>query len=97
MVDTQKYQKMEAIEELLDDYDLIIAGLEANIALRNLRIQTLESKLKMDKPANVKVIGYKRLLGFKKEAHFNELKKITYQQYQDGLREKLNNIKRGKE
>lgn len=98
MFDIQKYQKIEAVEELFDDYDLMIASLDAENALKNMRIQILEDKLlKLDEPANVKVEGYRRLFNFKDEAHFTELKKITYQSYQDGLRERLTNIKRGEE
>lgn len=94
MLDIQKYQKTEAIEELLDDYDLIIANLDADISLKNLRMELLEAKLKIRKPANTKLFGYLRLMKFKKEAHLAELKKITYRHYQDGLREKLNALKK---
>ena len=95
MLDISRYQKMEAIEELLDEYDLVIASLDAAIVLGNLRIQIIESKLKLNRPANSKAIGYLRLIGFKKEAHINELRRITYRQYQDGLRERLDDSNRG--
>lgn len=97
MLNMQKYQTMEAIEDLLDDYDLLIASLDAEIALINEKNQIIESKMKVHKPPHEKVFGYQRLTENKKEFDFHELMKQTYQQYQDGLREKLNNIQRGEE
>ena len=94
MLNIREYQKIEAIEELLDDYDLIMATLDADISLKKLRVELLETKLKIRKPANQKLFGYLRLMKFKKEAHLAELKKITYRHYQDGLHEKLNDLKK---
>jgi len=96
MPDIQKYQKMEAIEELLDDYDLMIANLDATMALINKRISSLRSRLKVRKPANVRLAGYVRLIEYRKAFHLDEIKKITIEHYQDGLNEKMNHLKRGK-
>ncbi len=96
MLDMQKYQNMEAIEELLDDYDLMIASLDATMILINQRTGALRSRLQVRKPANVKLAGYMRLIEFRKAFHLSEIKKITIEHYQDGLNEKMNDLKRGK-
>lgn len=96
MLDIQKYQAMEAIEDLLDEYNLVIANLDADIALKALRILHMESKLKMRKPANAKRFGYLRIMLFKKAIHLNELRKLTYRHYRDGLLEKLQTVKQAK-
>src|SRR5258706_6303248 len=97
MMDMHKYDKTEAIEQLLDDCDLIIASLDAQIALKNLRIQFAESKMKLRRPPNVKIFGYLRIMKFKKAILDSELKKLTYRHYQDVLHEKLNDVKEGKQ
>lgn len=96
MPDIQKYQKMEAIEELLDDYDLMIANLDATMILINQRSGALRSRLQVRKPANVKLTGYMRLIEFRKAFHLSEIKKITIEHYQDGLNEKMKDLRRGK-
>ncbi len=96
MPDIQKYQKMEAIEELLDDYDLMIANLDATMILIDQRTRTLRSRLQVRKPANVKLTGYMRLIEFRKAFHLSEIKKITIEHYQDGLNEKMKDLRRGK-
>jgi hypothetical protein len=95
MPDIQKYQKMEAIEELLDDYDVMIANLDAAMTLIDQRTRTLRSRLRVRKPANVKLTGYMRLIEFRKAFHLSEIKKITIEHYQDGLNEKMKDL-RGK-
>jgi hypothetical protein len=85
---------MEAVEDLLSDYDLILASLDAEAALISEKVQILEAKIKVHKPAYEKVYGYQRLVEYKNEIHFHELIKLTYQQYQDNLHEKLKILKR---
>jgi len=96
MLNMKKYQTMEAIEDLLDDYDLAIANLDADMALKELRIGLTEAKLKSRKSANIKRFGYLRIMAFREAIHFSAMRRLIYRHYQDGLHERLRNIKRSK-
>ena len=48
------------------------------MALQKHRIELTEEKMKAKKPANVKVLGYLRLMKFKESNHLSDLKKLTY-------------------
>ena len=89
MLNIRAYERTEAIEELLDDYDLHIARLEAESALKRLRIQVAEAKLATRKPPHLRVVLYLRIVKLKKGIHLNDLRQLTYRHYQDALRERL--------
>jgi ParB-like chromosome segregation protein Spo0J len=93
MLNLATYEKAEAVEALMDDYDLSIATLDADIALTQVRMQKLLSRLKKNKPANAKRLMYQRLMSFKKTVLHQELKKLTYLHYQDGLKERLRQLR----
>lgn len=94
MLNMNNYQIIEAIQDLLDDYELVLSRLDSEISSINEKNQILEARMLNHKPAHEKVFGYQVLLGYKKEIHFHELMKLTYQQYQDDLHEKLRLVKR---
>jgi len=95
MLDMKQYDRAEAIEELLDDCDLTIATLDAEVALKRLRIQFAESKLKLRRPASRKIFGYLRITRITKEIFEIELKRLAFRHRRDVLHDKLRDAKQG--
>jgi len=93
MLNIAKYQKVEAIQELQTDYEMMIAMLDAEINLNRERIKHVQERMKLKKSADIKVAGYLRLMKFNKAIHLAEMKRLTYLHYQDGLSDKLKELK----
>lgn len=95
-INIKKYLKTEAVEELIDDHDLIVASLQANIDLKTQKIEQVEKRLTKIKPANHRLFGYTHIQRFKEAQHLSEMKKLTLFHYQDGLRQRLDELNKEK-
>jgi hypothetical protein len=92
VLDIEKYQKIEAIQELQADYDMRVCELDATMHLNEDRIQGIEKRMKIGMSANDKIHGYLRLMNLKRANGLAEMRVLTYAHYQDSLREKMKDL-----